>query len=94
MANDFSDVQYALCKHCDHFVDVNYDAEDYPDAGYCSHLHLEDGGQEFDHDAEPGEVHKGNEWAAHRPDLFKEYPDGPTRHHADAVGAPNPGATL
>jgi len=66
--------QYSLCKHCDHFVDENYPLEE----GLAQFIHLEDGQQEFDHDAEPGETKSGDEWGKQRPDLFKE--------HADAVG--------
>lgn len=61
-----------LCKHCDHFVDDNYGCED--DNSLAKHIHMEDGEQEFDHDAEPGQV--SDEWDKIRPDLFKEYPDG------------------
>lgn len=98
---------YALCKHCDHFVDVNYGADEDVAAGrypgvfdpcnpppagtdtsdwIAKYIHLEDGNQEFDHNAEPGEVRTGDEWEKLRPDLFKEHPDGcvgpNSRHHS------------
>jgi hypothetical protein len=60
--------EYELCAKCNHFVDPTGDGH---------YEHLEDGEQEFDHDAEPsGEVHTGAEWKRLRPDLFKTYPDG------------------
>lgn len=90
---NMDNVSYSLCKHCEHFVDENYGAEEDfpgkvfdplnpPPAGTDStdwvakYVHLEDGEQEFDHNAEPGETHTGDEWATLRPDLFHEYPDG------------------
>lgn len=83
---DFDSVIYTLCTHCEHFVDENFDAIDYPAEGYAKYIHLEDGEQEFDHDAEPGENHTGAEWEKLRPDLFKEYDDGKigpnSKHHS------------
>ncbi len=65
---------YTLCKHCDHFVEPNEEHETHPE--YAAFYHLEDGEQEFDHDAEPGESHTIDEWNELRPDLFQEHPDG------------------
>lgn len=40
-------------------------------------VHLEDGEQEFDHDAECSDkTHLKSEWILLRPDLFKKYEDG------------------
>jgi hypothetical protein len=85
-----NNTQLSLCKHCDHFVDVNivdptdkvFDPLNPPPADVDSHdwlakyIHWEDGEQEFDHDAEPGETHTDEEWGVLRPDLFIEHPDG------------------
>ena len=68
--------EYAICSKCEHFTEPNDDAENYPDKGYCSHFHLDDGEQEYDHDAEPQGVATRAEWARRRPDLFEGYPDG------------------
>ncbi len=71
-------IPYTLCQHCDHFVDPNDCLEDYPpaeQANMAKFVHLEDGEQEFDHDAAPGETKTGAEWKQCRPDLFKEHPD-------------------
>lgn len=78
-----------LCKHCDHFVGPNpvLEGEVVKEtfSTYCvldngtniaRYIHWEDGEQEFDHDAEPGEAHTSKEWAHLRPDLTREYPDG------------------
>jgi len=76
---------YVLCKHCDHFVDENYDSnEETPDI--ADYIHLEDGEQEFDHDATPSDQsHPLDEWKRLRPDLFKEHEDGAigpnSKHH-------------
>lgn len=64
-----------LCKHCCHFVDENYRG-DPPDESLAAFVHMEDGEQEFDHDAEPGESHTSEEWSVLRPDLTTEHPDG------------------
>lgn len=80
----------AMCKHCDHFVEENYfgndkvvivdattvEVEGYSNGKLARYIHLEDGEQEFDHNAEPGEVRTGLEWERFRPDLFTKYPDG------------------
>jgi hypothetical protein len=67
--------EYTICKHCDHFVDQNYpDGQTVPE-GVAKYIHLEDGEQEFDHDAEPGTVRTLALWKLVRPDLFHEYPD-------------------
>lgn len=60
---------YTLCQHCDHFVDEN-------DGSASGYLHLEDGEQEFDHDAEPGETKTKQEWKKARPDLYQQHSDG------------------
>lgn len=42
----------------------------------CRYIHLENGEQEFDHNAEPCTVSQSlDEWKVLRPDLFKEHPD-------------------
>lgn len=91
-----------LCKHCDHFVEQNYLDDDkieivsstvidLIDANggkmrQCRYIHLEDGEQEFDHDADPsGEIHTPEEWGKLRPDLFIKHPDaiGPnSKYHS------------
>lgn len=62
---------YTLCTRCDHFVDAN----DGP-PGVSPFIHLENGEQEFDHDAEPGESRTLDEWRSVRPDLFALHADG------------------
>lgn len=57
---------YTICDKCDHFVDKD-------EEGF---IHLEDGEQEFDHDAVPKESATLQEWQNNRPDLFLEHPDG------------------
>ena len=78
---------YNLCKHCDHFVEENGPTK--PHFG-SYHLHLEDGEQEFDHDAEPSDqAHTLDEWQELRPDLFHEHEDGkigPNSSHHDDRG--------
>lgn len=73
---------YTMCKHCDHFVQPNYNAEGCIE-GF---IHLEDGEQDFDHDAEPHGKASLEYWKRRRPDLFKEYPDGKigpnSKHHS------------
>ena len=80
-------VLYILCKHCDHFVDDNplgpgeffYDDPAKPEgvAGYARYDHMENGDQEFDHDALPdGPARFLKEWQHHRPDLFMKHKDG------------------
>jgi hypothetical protein len=67
---------YTLCTKCDHFVDENEAALEY-EGNQATHIHLEDGMQEFDHDAEPSTArHTLDKWKELRPDLFHEYPDG------------------
>lgn len=66
--------EYALCTKCDHFVEENEEHLYNPE--YATHLHLEDGEQEFDHDATPGMILTGDQWDKERPDLFTEYADG------------------
>lgn len=80
-ADDWDYSMNTLCKHCEHFVEPNdpkYVAE-MAAAGLpiCTFLHLEDGDQEFDHDAEPSDQTKpGDVWWVDRPDLFREHADG------------------
>ena len=63
--------EYTLCVGCDHFVDPN------DEPGCAPFVHLEDGEQEFDHDAEPSnQVHTLEEWRKLRPDLFVKHEDG------------------
>lgn len=67
-------IRETLCKHCDHFVIPN---ENYtPTSGFAKYLHMEDGAQDFDHDAEPGATHRSEVWSRLRPDLTQVYPDG------------------
>ena len=61
-----------LCQHCDHFVEENIGIE----PGQAPFMHLDNGGQEYDHDATPGEHHRMKEWRELRPDLFIEHADG------------------
>ena len=75
-ADVFHFTKYTLCKHCDHFVEENPAHVSGKD-DYATFLHLEDGEQEFDHDAAPSDqVMTGAEWKKKRPDLFFDYPDG------------------
>lgn len=72
-AEALDSLSYQLCSRCDHFVDRNDDTI----LGLAEYLHLENGEQEFDHEAEPnGEVCTLAEWKALRPDLFVLHPDG------------------
>lgn len=78
---------YAICRHCHHFVDPA-DA-DAIEGGPAPFVHLEDGEQEFDHDAEPAGQATLSEWKRRRPDLFHEYPDGkigPNSSHHSRTG--------
>ncbi len=68
-----SDQVYTICKHCDHFVERNTRPFEPDTALYC---HLDNGEQEYDHDAEPGETHTKEEWLTLRSDLFVRHPDG------------------
>lgn len=64
---------FSMCAHCDHFVTDN----DPWHAGLARHMHMEDGEQEFDHDAEPGaESMTSVDWYMERPELFMMFPDG------------------
>jgi len=55
---------------------INPPPEQHTGNWIAKYIHLEDGKQEFDHDATPGETHTGDEWAKLRPDMFKEHLDG------------------
>lgn len=66
-------MKYVQCKHCDHFIEEN-EANGVP--GLAPYIHNDDGEQEYDHDAEPGERKTMTQWQKDRPDLFKEHPDG------------------
>ena len=70
--------KYRLCKHCDHFVDENTGIEPRNIHKVTKYIHLEDGEQEFDHDAEPQEKdgERLSYWRANRPELFLAHPDG------------------
>jgi hypothetical protein len=74
-----SEPRYQLCKECDHFVDDNPAYDDGDAILLAKYDHLEDGEQEFDHEAEPwmaaGEATLMT-WREARPDLFYVYPDG------------------
>lgn len=82
----FANVKYTLCKKCDHFVAKNDigNGEFYVDdpkkpateVGLARYIHLDDGDQEYDHDASPGETHLMKVWKALQPDFFTEYTDG------------------
>jgi len=78
--------QYILCEHCDHFVDQNYIDGEIRQPGIAEYAHLEDGEQEFDHEAKPSsESHSLADWEKNRPDLFIDHEDaiGPnSRHHS------------
>lgn len=66
---------YTQCLHCDHFVDTNDCHRPGDDLAHFEHL--EDGEQEFTHDALPGPAsHSLADWQRLRPDLFTEHPDG------------------
>ena len=76
-----------MCAKCDHFVDDNilvkgdfyFDDPAKPagEEGLARFIHLEDGEQEFDHDAVPGgELATLSKWKLGRPELFIEHPDG------------------
>ena len=67
-------LSYEICRHCDHFIEENNPAECVPRARF---IHLDDGEQEYDHDAErSGQANTLHEWTTRRPDLFTKYPDG------------------
>lgn len=69
--------RYTQCLHCDHFVDPN-DCHR-PGDELAPYEHLEDGEQQFDHDAQPGPDSRPlADWQAARPDLFQQHPDGAT----------------
>lgn len=53
-----------------------YFRDEHGEFGVAKFIHLDDGDQEYDHDAEPGEEHTGREWKLLRPDLFTKHPDG------------------
>lgn len=60
---------YNKCAHCDHFIE--------PHEADGEYRHLDDGEQNYDHDAEPaGESHTVAEWMEQRPDLFVLHSDG------------------
>lgn len=62
-----------ICKHCDHFVEENTSTG----TGLAPFLHLDDGEQEYDHDAEPfGPDRTLLTWQLRRPDLFHKFADG------------------
>lgn len=62
-------MNYTLCKHCDHFVEI----DDYSEAT----IHLEDGEQNFDHEPELSDQSMPlEEWKKQRPDLFVTHEDG------------------
>jgi hypothetical protein len=71
--------RYRMCRHCDHFVEGN-SAYDEVHPNLAAYIHLEDGDQEFDHDADPGRWPDDGWtlawWREREPDLFFAYPDG------------------
>lgn len=73
----FETLPYTMCKHCDHFVDSDTTIGDSDDETVWDHL--EDGEQEFDHNAEPSmKEFTLAAWRERRPDLFTTYDDGKT----------------
>jgi hypothetical protein len=67
---------YEKCAHCWHFTEPN---DTKPDEFfvYAAYVHLDDGGKEHDHDAEPsGDVRTLDQWRHDHPELFTEYGDG------------------
>lgn len=80
--------EYTLCALCDHFIELNESkSQDFSPTDY---IHLEDGNQDFDHDATPSDqTYFESKWEKIRPDLFTEYPDGavgPNSSHHDRRG--------
>ena len=61
-----------LCTCCDHFIEKNTAEGE----GLAAYVHLDNGEQEYDHEATPGESKTMAEWKESRPDLFKSHPDG------------------
>lgn len=77
-------VKYTLCKHCDHFVDLEDGSLYGQEKDFW--VHLDNGYKEHDHDAEPSSQSMVlSEWEEARPDLFVEHPDGNigpnSKHH-------------
>ena len=65
--------KYSKCLKCWHFV------EDNPVDGFAAYLHLDDGGPEYNHDAEPDHdlgSHPLPWWRSVFPVLFDGFPDG------------------
>lgn len=96
---------YTMCTKCDHFVDDNGSldgvrASELQHIGpafvtfrdgstMARYVHFEDGEQEFDHDAQPGETMTGEDWKQVRPELFTMYTDnciGPNSAHHSRRG--------
>ena len=77
-----ANTMYTLCTRCQHFVERNCDTTT---PGLAKFVHLDDGEQEYDHDAVPGVRHTLRVWKKLRPDLFTKYRDGKvgpnSRHH-------------
>lgn len=71
----FESLPYTMCKFCDHFVDSDTTIGETDDESVWDHL--EDGEQEFDHNAEPSsKAYTLAAWRERKPDLFKTYEDG------------------
>lgn len=69
-------LHYERCVHCWHFVDENPSYFEGYSKDIATHLHLDDGEVEHDHDAEPGESNTLAWWKTFHPELFETYPDG------------------
>jgi len=75
---------YQKCYHCDHFVEEN---EHYGVPGIARYIHIDDGTQEYDHQASPNPLsYSIDDWKKIRFDLFVTHPDGKvganSRHHS------------
>lgn len=84
---------YYKCRHCDHFVERSNNGE----PGAAEWVHLDDGEQEYDHDAEPGVVAGKtlSDWQQARPELFERHADdkiGPNSIHHDRRGKVDEGS--
>ena len=75
--NDTQTRAYTLCRHCDHFVDKNDDWS-WNGEDNARYVHLENGEQDFDHDAEPNHDSTQTlaQWRELAPELFIEHADG------------------
>lgn len=72
---------HIMCRHCDHFVEYNTAHE--TNASLAEYVHLDDGEQEYDHDAEPGLTKSHREWVNCRPELFDYFTDNKCGPNSD-----------